>query len=325
MKEKLLNLLMECEDYISGEEIGEKLGVSRAAVWKNINALRKDGYIIEAVTNKGYKLDKKSDVISPLQIEKSLNTRYMGKKIIYHETVTSTNDVCKEIADESPEGTAVTCDQQTGGKGRLGRVWKSPKGTGVWISIILKPDISPMSVSSVTLAAGLAVCRTVKKVSGLEAGIKWPNDVYVNGKKLCGILTEMSAQIEKVDYVIVGIGINANTEYFPEELENIACSLYTEACVKFDRNLIIKTLLEEFENIYDKFNMYGFSAIRSEYEKECINIGRRVNVISKDGFEGTAIGVNSDGELIVRKDTGEEITVFSGEVSIRNINQGGFI
>ena len=325
MKEKLLNLLMECEDYISGEEIGEKLGVSRAAVWKNINALRKDGYIIEAVTNKGYKLDKKSDVISPLQIEKSLNTRYMGRKFIYHETVTSTNDVCKEIADESPEGTAVTCDEQTGGKGRLGRVWKSPKGTGVWISIILKPDISPMSVSSVTLAAGLAVCRTVKKVSGLEAGIKWPNDVYVNGRKLCGILTEMSAQIEKVDYVIVGIGINANTEYFPEELEYIACSLYTEACVKFDRNLIIKTLLEEFENIYDKFNMYGFSAIRSEYEKECINIGRRVNVISKDGFEGTAIGVNSDGELMVRKDTGEEVTVFSGEVSIRNINQGGFI
>lgn len=320
MKEKLLELLKNTDGYLSGEEIGSTLGVSRAAVWKNINALRKDGFVIEAVTNKGYKLSEEADIISSNFIEKSINTKYLVKKVIFMPTVDSTNEECKRLASEGEkEGTLVVADEQTGGKGRRGRLWKSEKGSGIWMSIILRPEISPWNVSSITLVAGLAVSKAVKEVSGLDAGIKWPNDIYVNGKKLCGILTEMSAQIQQVDFVVVGIGINVNTQYFPSELENIACSLYTEANVKFERNKIIASVWENFEKLYDVFKEKGFEALKKEYEENCINIGKRVRVIAKDGYEAETVGINENGELLVKTDEGEIKTVFSGEVSIRNI------
>lgn len=318
MKEKLLELLKKADGYISGEEIGDILGVSRAAVWKGINALRKDGYVIEAATNKGYMLKEENDVISASWLEKNIETKYLAKKVLFFESTDSTNEECKKIAASCDEGVLVIADEQTGGKGRLGRSWKSPKGSGVWMSMVLKPDISPWAVSSVTLVAGLAVCIAIREL-GLEAGIKWPNDVYINGRKTCGILTEMSAQMEKVDYVIVGIGINVNTEYFPEELENTACSLYTEAGAKFERNAVISAVWKHFERLYDSFKQGGFSSVKGSYEENCINIGKRVRVISSEGYEALAVGVNDNGELLVEKDNGEIAAVFSGEVSIRNV------
>lgn len=320
MKEKLLQLLKNTDGYLSGEEIGGILGVSRAAVWKNINALRKDGYVIEAVTNKGYRLSEEADVISASFIKENINTKYLAKKVIFMPTVDSTNEECKRLAaGGEKEGTLVIAEEQTGGKGRRGRPWKSEKGGGIWMSIILRPQISPWNVSSITLAAGLAVSKAVKDITELEAGIKWPNDIYINGKKVCGILTEMSAQIQQVDFAVVGIGINANTQYFPSELENIACSLYTETNVKFERNKIIASVWENFEKLYDVFKEKGFGAIKKEYEENCVNIGKRVRIIAEDGYEAEAVGINDSGELLVKTDSGEIKTVFSGEVSIRNI------
>jgi len=255
-----------------------------------------------------------ADKIIPEKIENGFINN-----VIVLDRIGSTNDECKRMAsDGAEEGTLVIAEEQTGGKGRLGRSWSSPKGNGIWMSLILRPQVNLYNVSAITLAAGLAVCKALNNF-GVEAGIKWPNDVYINGKKVCGILTEMSASSEGVDYVVVGMGINVNTPYFPQELENIACSLYTETNKKYERNTIITEVLKQFEKYYDAFLADGFSAIKNEYKRNCINIGKRVNVLSAESYEALAVGINDSGELVVRKDNGEETVVFSGEVSIRNI------
>ena len=241
------------------------------------------------------------------------------KKVIHLDTVGSTNDECRNLAfNGAEEGTLVIADEQTGGRGRMGRVWSSPKGEGIWMSLILRQNINPYHVSSVTLLAGLAVCRALRSFV-IDAVIKWPNDVWINGKKVCGILTEMSASQDGIDFVIVGIGVNVNTSIFPQELENIACSLYTETNKKYERNTVIAEIWHQFGLYYDGFAERGFSAIKNEYEKYCTNIGKRVNVLCDDGYEALAMGIDDSGSLVVLKDNGEKTAVFSGEVSIRNI------
>ncbi|MBR5468782.1 MAG: biotin--[Firmicutes bacterium] len=255
-----------------------------------------------------------TDKIIPEKIENGFI-----KKVILLESTVSTNDVCKSLAfDGEIEGTLVIADEQTGGRGRMGRVWSSPKGEGIWMSLILRQNINPYHVSSVTLLAGLAVCRALRSF-GIDAVIKWPNDVWINGKKVCGILTEMSASQDGIDFVIVGIGVNVNTSIFPQELENIACSLYTETNKKYERNTVIAEIWHQFGLYYDGFAERGFSAIKNEYEKYCTNIGKRVNVLCDDGYEALAMGIDDSGSLVVLKDNGEKTAVFSGEVSIRNI------
>jgi BirA family biotin operon repressor/biotin-[acetyl-CoA-carboxylase] ligase len=321
LKDELLELLKNADGYISGEEIGEKLKVSRSAVWKEINALREDGYIIDAVTNRGYMLKESADVLNRVEIKNNIPGALIGTNIVCFDEVDSTNEVCKKMASEGlEEGSVIVAECQNGGKGRLGRKWVSQKGDGVWMSILLKPDVNPAGISSITLAAGLAVCFTLRNDFGIQSDIKWPNDILLNNKKICGILTEMSGQIAKVDYVVVGIGINVNIESFPDGIKNTATSLCIETGKKFKRSEIAKNVLKNFDSVYKRFQKDGFKCIKQEYEDMCINIGKRVRVIKHDGsFEATALEVNNNGELVIMKDNGEITTVFSGEVSVRGV------
>lgn len=314
MKNRVLEMLQSAEGYISGEEISRRLGISRNAVWKHINKLRSEGYGIESVTNRGYRLKSLPDLISAEKIQDGLNTEFIGRKIVCMEETDSTNNTAKASSD-MPDGTLFISEIQTGGKGRLGRAWSSPKGIGIWMSLLLKPEILPQDVAQITLIVGMAAAKSV----GCGAKIKWPNDVVIGTKKLCGILTEMSAEIERVNYIVAGIGINVNTESFDGKLGEKATSLYIETGKKYERCGIIRAFLEEFEVLYKKFLTGGIAALTEDYRQLCVTIGREVSVIYPNRtINGKAVGINDEGELIVETENGI-IAVSSGEVSVRGI------
>ena len=314
MKNKILNILKASDSYVSGESISGRLGISRNAVWKHINKLRSEGYGIESVTNRGYRLASSPDVLSAEKIKDGLRTEFIGKNIVCMEEVDSTNNAAKRSSD-MPDGTLFISEIQPGGKGRLGRAWVSPRGIGIWMSLLLKPEILPSDVAQITLISGMAAAESI----GCGAMIKWPNDVVIGAKKVCGILTEMSAEIERVNYVIPGIGINVNTEAFENELSEKATSLYIETGKKYERCLIVRSFLESFERLYKKFLEGGMAAIAEDYRKMCITIGREVSVIYPNRtINGKAVDINDNGELIVETEQGK-ITVASGEVSVRGI------
>lgn len=316
MKNKILKILKSSDEYISGEKISEELNISRAAVWKHIKKLRDEGHVISSVTNKGYMLSSSPDVLSAEEILNGLKTQYIAQNVFFKETVTSTNEWAKEM-NNAPDGSLFISEIQKGGKGRLGRAWKSPKGVGIWMTYLLKPDIPPSEVSSITLIAGLAVCRALEN----ETMIKWPNDVVSGGKKVCGILTEMSAEAEseRINYIVCGIGINVNNESFPEEIGDRATSMYLLTGEKQNRAELVRKTAYEFERLYDIFVKNGFDAIREEYKEYCVTLGRGVQAVGRDKvIKGTACDITSDGALVI--DTGEEkVTVSSGEVSVRGI------
>lgn len=314
MKNKILNILKNSGDYISGEKISEQLNISRAAVWKHIKNLKNSGYEIESVTNKGYRLIFSPDLLSAGEITKGLNTEFIGRKLIIFDETDSTNTQAK-LHSSYPEGSVFIAEVQNHGKGSRGRQWLSPRGTGIWHTILLKPDISLMEVSQITLIAGLAVCRAI----GLGAQIKWPNDIVIGSKKVCGILTEMSAETDMINYVVCGIGINVNDKDFPPEISHRATSMYLESGQKYTRNEIIARLLNEFEGVYKKFLEGGLTAVLDDYKKSCVTLGREVSVIfKKETVAGRAVDIDDSGALIVETDSGR-ITVNSGEVSVRGI------
>ncbi len=321
MYRKILEELKKTDEYISGEELGERLGVSRAAIWKSIQKLKQKGYIIEAISNKGYYLVPEQDLYNAIEIKEALNTKLIGKQLYFCDEVDSTNnDIRKRAREGEKEGTVVVAEIQTAGKGRRGKTWQSPKGTGIWFSILLRPNITPPEAPLLTLLAGLAVCRAVQQQTGLEAQIKWPNDILIAGKKICGILTELDAEMDSVHFIITGIGINVNIESFPEELQQTATSLKIEKGENISRKKILIAVIEEFEKIYLQYEKEcSFLTFREEYKKNCINIGKELKVLSKQPFTAKGIDITEQGELIVEKSTGERVTVLSGEVSIRNI------
>lgn len=319
MKEKILQLLKQASGYVSGEAISTGLGISRNAVWKHIRTLREEGYGISSVTNKGYRLDSVPDILSQAEITDGLSTKRIGQHIYYYEETDSTNNRAKQEADVAPDGSAFLAEIQTGGKGRLGRNWSSSPGVGVWTSILLKPDLPPASTVQITLLAGLAVCRTVRALSGVQALIKWPNDVVAEGKKICGILTEMSAEMERVNYIVCGIGINVNTPSFSEDLQSRAASLYTLTGKTYDRKQVARRLFEEFEALYDQFLQDGAEAVLPAYKEYCVTLGKEVSVLSNnETIPGKAIDITPDGCLTVETANGR-ITVNAGEVSVRGI------
>ena len=224
-----LRLLRESGKNVSGQELCEHFGISRTAVWKMMNQLKEEGYEIEAVQNKGYRLLNEPDLVTKDELESRTHTKYVGQTVYYSREVDSTNTWAKRLAEESaPNGTLTTAETQTAGKGRRGRVWKSPEGTSVSMSILLYPDLEPAKAPMLTIVMGLAVVQGVQRALGVDTKIKWPNDAVLNGKKLCGILTEMSAQIDYINYVVIGTGINVNQMEFPEEIAEIATSLAIE-------------------------------------------------------------------------------------------------
>lgn len=314
MKQKILNILKSADGYVSGEKISNELGISRAAVWKHIKKFKSDGYEIESVTNKGYRLVSSPDTITEIGIKALLNTKFIGRNIFYYDETDTTNERAK-ANNAAPDGSLFIAEVQTSGKGSRGRGWVSPRGTGIWHSILLKPDISLSEVSQITLVAGLAVCKAV----GLNAQIKWPNDIVINGKKICGILTEMSAEIDMVNYVVCGIGVNVNTESFDSDISLRATSMYIESGEKYCRNELIARISNEFEYYYTRFLNNGLGAVLDEYKNYCVTLGREVNVIfKKETVSGKAVDVDENGNLVVETDHGI-IHVTSGEVSVRGI------
>lgn len=322
MVEKILNILRNSNDFISGEVIAKELKVSRVSICKNIKKLKNMGYDIKSVTNKGYMLIDENILFNKFEIEKHINTKVLGKKIYFFDQISSTNDYAKKIANSNEEeGMLVIADCQTNGKGRLDKKWESNKGKGIFMSLLLRPNVHINNITQITLLAGICVCNGIKKATGLDASIKWPNDIVINGKKVCGILTELSAQIENVSYVILGIGINVNNKNFNDELKEKATSIFLETNKEIERNKILSCILDELEEKYLKFKeLKDFMLFLPEYKSLSANLNKEAKVIYKDKeIIGTVIDILPSGEIVLK--TGKDVlNISSGLVSLRNID-----
>lgn len=263
----------------------------------------------------------KPDIVNETELKNIRKTRWIGEEIFCFPEIDSTNTRAKQLAEEGhPSGTLVVAEQQIAGRGRRGRSWESPSGRGIFMTLMMKPDISPNNASMLTLVAALAVAAAIRKCTGRPAGIKWPNDIVMNGKKVCGILTEMSAQVDYVNHVVVGIGINVHNDSFPEELTQMATSLYLETGERFHRASLMEEVWEQFEKYYDIFiETEDLSGLVKEYEDHLVNMHQTVKVLDpKEPFEGKARGITARGELMV--DTWESRRLVSaGEVSVRGV------
>lgn len=322
MKGEILKLLKETDGYVSGQELCRRFGVSRTAVWKVINQLKEEGYEIEAVRNRGYALKGAGDVLSEAELLSCLKTEWAGGRTVYFDATDSTNVQAKRLAEaHAPHGTLVVSDRQDGGKGRRGRSWASPSGVGIWMSLILRPEIAPSSASMLTLAAALAVREGIREETGLSPLIKWPNDLVLNGMKICGILTEMSTELMEIQYVITGIGINVNQREFPSEIRDTATSLSLEAGRCFRRSSLIAAILKAFEKDYAAFLKTGdLSLLLEEYNACLVNRGKEVCILDPSGeYRAVAEGIDESGSLLVTLPDGTRREIISGEVSVRGI------
>lgn len=319
MKWAIIKLLKKSEQYLSGEEISGVLGVSRTAVWKHINSLKEDGYVIESQTKLGYRLLKAPDRLYPAEIEEYLPAGIGERDICYQEYINSTNLLARELAEVGANhGTVVLAEEQTAGKGRLGRKWHSPFGTGIWMSVILRPRMAPVDAPKITLATAVAIARTVRTETGLAPGIKWPNDIIIAGKKVCGILTEIKADMDCIHYVIVGLGLNVNNLEFPGEIFSVATSLRQQSGQFLNRAKIAAGLIWNLENCFQELIDQGFGALRNEWREYCINIGREVTVTGlNEVIEGRAVDIDQDGLLIVQDQEGRIQKVVAGDVTLR--------
>lgn len=320
MKSEIINLLRQRGTYVSGQELCERFGVSRTAVWKAVEQLKKDGYQIEAVKNRGYLLkEDAARVFGRTEIESRLKTDWVGQTFHYYDAIDSTNIQAKRLAEEgAPNGTLVVADQQSAGRGRRGRGWNSPAGTNLYFTLLLRPEIKPEKASMLTLVMALAVARAI----GKDAGIKWPNDIVLDGRKACGILTELSLSVEQgnIDYLVIGVGINVAKQEFPEELQGHAIAL-EEIFPQVSRSELLNAILTAFEEAYGHFIERGdLSALKEDYNALLVNLGRQVRVLDPKGeYDGIARGIRDTGELIVELSTGELRDVYAGEVSVRGI------
>ena len=257
MKAKILQVLRETEGYVSGQQLCQQFGVSRTAVWKAINQLREMGYEIDSVSNKGYCIRSAPDILNKNELLSLRKTVWIGQKMECFDVIGSTNTTAMQMAEEgAPHGTLVVADRQDSGKGRRGRSWVMPAGIAIAMSIVLKPEeLLPGNAPMLTLVSALAVAGAIREQTGLKAAIKWPNDIVIDGKKVCGILTEMSTQIDYINHIVVGIGINVHNEQFPEELIDRATSLYLASGKHFSRAALVEAVCESFEHYYEGENI----------------------------------------------------------------------
>lgn len=321
MKEKILEVLKNNKDFISGEKLSKEFGISRAAIWKHINSIKEEGYEIESVSKRGYRLKESPDLLTYGEIKSQLTTEFIGRNFVHYHSIGSTNTEAKKLAAEGAvEGTIIVSEEQISGKGRLGRNWVSPKSTGIWTSIILRPDISPFMASKLTLLGAAAVATALEEMD-INAHIKWPNDIVLNKKKACGILTEMSGEIERINYIVMGIGINVNAEDFPEEIKEVATSLKIEKGESIDRKILLSKLLNNFEILYKEFvDENKFNKVIDICKRKSILLGSSVNIINGNKItRAKAIDIDEDGELVVEYEDKTIGKVISGEVSVRGI------
>ena len=321
MRARILKLLrQQSQDYLSGEEISRQLAVSRTAVWKHIRELKNHGYEIEAHPRKGYRLKSRPDLLLPEEIRAGLSTQLLGSQIVHFYDTSSTNNEAKRLAaDDAVEGTIVVSEAQTLGRGRLNRGWFSPPGGGVWVSVILRPPFPPQEAPKCTLMAAVATVEAIREVSGLACGIKWPNDILWQGRKLVGILTEMSAEMDAINFVVLGIGINVSLQEsdFPEELRNIGASVSMGAEREVSRVEVLQKLLERLEHWYQVVKKEGFEPVLEVWRRESITLGQPVRVLAgEETYDGVAEELAEDGSLLVRTENGLR-RVLAGDVSLR--------
>ncbi|MEH7388389.1 biotin--[acetyl-CoA-carboxylase] ligase [Bacillus sp. JJ1521] len=321
IRKKLLEVFSNANgNFISGQKLSEQLGCSRTAVWKHIEDLRNEGYELEAVRKLGYRIITKPDKISSNEIRLGLETQILGRNIHFEESVTSTQQIAHKLANEDAiEGTLVVAEEQTTGRGRLDRVWYSPKHTGVWMSLILRPQIPPSHAPQLTLLAAVGVVQAIQEVTGLEPDIKWPNDILIHQKKVVGILTELQAETDRINSVIIGIGINVNHElsHFPESLQAIASSLAIEKGEKIDRAKLIQVILFKIEKLYKEYLQHGFKVVKILWESYATSIGKNIIARTLNGsIEGKAIGINEDGVLLLEDVAGNLHRIYSADIEL---------
>ena len=324
--------LRETDSYLSGQELSEALGISRTAVWKIVGKLKQEGYPIEAVTNKGYRLlsVEGRDLFNQEELDRAMHTAWAGKPLIYKEETGSTNtDLFKLSEEGASQGTIEVTSKQTAGKGRRGRTWISPPDVNVYMSILLKPAIRPDTAPMLTLVMALAVYRACEELHGAECtfGIKWPNDIVVSARggschKICGILTEMRMEEKEIRDIVIGTGLNVNQTEFPEEIRETAGSLALALEHPVGRADLTASVWKYFEGYYEAFaKAQTLEPLREEYERALVNRGKKVRVLDPiEPFEGTALGINAEGELLVLPEDGSAVReIGTGEVSVRGV------
>jgi len=316
MQERIIQFLKESDGYISGEEMSQRLKMSRAAIWKHMQDLRSHGYEIAAVPHLGYQLVTCPDKLLGFEIQSNLNTKIIGKKIIVLDTVTSTMDEAFRLGMENcPEGTVVCAESQSKGRGRLGRVWSSPRARGLYFSFVLRPSLPLNQLAQLTLMSAVALAEAIEGISELRPLIKWPNDILLGNRKLAGILTELRAESDQVKFVIVGIGLNVNTS--PHQLAAGASSLKVAAGHSFDRTQVFQAILRSLEKWYLKLLNHEFDRVMEEWKKRSATLNKRVRITDSNGIiEGQAVDLDEDGALLIRKDNGITSKKNAGDVMI---------
>ena len=321
MRDKIIETLIDNRgNFTSGEYLSKILKISSEAIEEYVKVLKSEGYNIEEVNRKGYKLvDNTTDLLTYDSISYKLDTKYIGRNIIHFETIDSTNDYAKKVALQEQDGTVIISEEQTKGKGRIGRQWVSKSREGIWMSIILKPNIIPQKAPFLTLIAGASIAKALNNL-GVETSIKWPNDIIINNKKVSGILTELSAEIDKINYIVLGMGINVKTIEFSQEISDIATSLYKEGH-KVSRVDIVRNILEEFERLYLQYINHDLkNEILDICRKHSAIIGKDIYVImngEKDLVK--CLDINKDGNLVIKNNENVIKEIMSGEVSIRGV------
>ena len=312
----IIPILKEAQGFISGQELSRRLGVTRAAVWKHVEELRAQGYAIEAVPRKGYRFVSAPDRLSADEVQYHLNTKVFGAQINHFESVESTMiEAFRAAVDLAIEGEVVIAERQTKGRGRMGRVWVSPWGKGLYFSIVLRPACAPSEAPRLTLLAAVAVSEAVEKVTGIRPLIKWPNDLLVNDKKICGILTEMSAELDRVRFVVVGIGLNVNTPAF--QLPPEATSLKIATAKVVSRVALLQEILRAFEARYFAMKKDGYAAVLTEWRARSAMEGRTVRFVERgQEIRGTAAGIDDDGGLLVKLANGSVVKRMAGDITI---------
>lgn len=317
MKNKVLEALYEKKgEYVPINDLASQLEIPVSSIQEHITLLKNEGYTIETLEDNTFRLKEELTLLLPHKLKKELNTNYIGNEIHYFREVDSTNEVAKKLAREgAPEGTIVIAESQSRGKGRRGKKWISPLG-GAWMSIILRPDTLPINAPQLTFTAGVAAAQTIKDEYSLDVGIKWPNDILIENKKVCGILTEISTEKDAIDYVITGIGIDANIDInlLPSDLRDTTTSIKSELDHDISRMILVQKFLGNFENMYDEFNKGNFQNILRKWRRFSKTIGSKVEI--KKGTEivkGEAVGVNSEGALILELKDGTLRKIISGE------------
>ncbi|WP_170007449.1 biotin--[acetyl-CoA-carboxylase] ligase [Bacillus fonticola] len=320
VKDQLLQYMLSGEaEYVSGQQLAARIGCSRTAIWKAMEELKKEGFEIEAIRNKGYRLLNEHVKLYPARIQQLLSTNTFGRSVYVYDSVQSTQLLAHELAKEgAKEGTVVLAEEQTGGKGRMARPWHSAKGSGIWMSLLLRPTLPPQFTPQFTLLAAVAVTEAVQQVTGVSAEIKWPNDLLIDGKKTTGILTELQAEADRVDYIVMGIGINVHRTSFPPELSQIATCLEEHACEPVDRTKLVCKILEKLETYNALYMEVGFEPIRRLWEARSYTIGKEVTLkTSTTTRTGIAIGLDENGTLLARDKDGELFSIYTADIHTR--------